>query len=256
MTRQQRRKTASAEIVKFDKGRHWRGKLGFVLLAMEQTIEDDVLRLAPRGVGIHFTRIKMPNQVTVNNLKATSSELAQAAALILPDSPPDVICFACTSASFILGEDLVRKELSKGSPKAVSTTLVTGVVQALRALNVHKLVIATPYLEDINLLEKDYFQRQGFKILELKGMNLRDDSDIARVRPEYIKDFALSLDHPQADAIFISCGALRSLDIVDKLEQKAGKYVVVSNQAMIWETLRLAGIEDKIKGYGRLFSEH
>ena len=41
-----------------------------------------------------------------------------------------------------------------------------------------------------------------------------------------------------------------------QLEQQIEKPVVASNQAMFWNTLRLAGIEDKIEGYGRLFREH
>lgn len=248
--------SSAIEKIKFDQGRHWRARLGFVLLAMEQTIEEDIFRLVPAGVGVHFTRIRMSNQVTVNNLRATAGELAKAAALILPDCPPDVICFACTSASFILGEELIRQELSAGLPGATPTTLVSGVVQALRACNIHRLVVATPYLDDINLLERDYFRRQGFNVLDLQGMNIRDDSDIAKVSPGYIQDFALGLNRPEAQAIFISCGALRSLDIVDRLEQKAGKPVIVSNQAMVWETLRLAGIQDRIKGFGSLFYKH
>ena len=63
-------------------------------------------------------------------------------------------------------------------------------------------------------------------------------------------------DRPEAEAIFISCGALRTLDIIDELEEEVGKPVVTSNQAMLWDTLRLAGIEDRLEGYGRLFREH
>jgi maleate isomerase len=47
--------------IRFDKGRHWWAKLGFVILAMEQTVEEDVYRLAPPGVGVHFSRIQMAN---------------------------------------------------------------------------------------------------------------------------------------------------------------------------------------------------
>ncbi len=54
----------------FDGGRHHRAKLGFVLLAMDQTIESDMARLAPPGVGVHFSRAPMPNQVTAGNLAA------------------------------------------------------------------------------------------------------------------------------------------------------------------------------------------
>ena len=45
--------------VRYDRGRHWRAKLGFVVLAMEQTVEDDVFALTPPGVGVHFSRMPM-----------------------------------------------------------------------------------------------------------------------------------------------------------------------------------------------------
>lgn len=63
-------------------------------------------------------------------------------------------------------------------------------------------------------------------------------------------------DRPDADAIFISCGALRSIDVVDALERQLGKPVICSNQAMMWDMLRLAGVEDRIEGYGRLLRDH
>jgi maleate isomerase len=58
----------------------------------------------------------------------------------------------------------------------------------------------------------------------------------------------------EADAVFICCGALRSLDITEKLENKLSKPVVTSIQAMVWNCLRQAGVYNKIKGYGKLFN--
>ena len=48
---------SAPRTVRYDKGRHLRAKIGFVLLAMEQTVEDDVFKIAPPGVGIHFNRL-------------------------------------------------------------------------------------------------------------------------------------------------------------------------------------------------------
>jgi maleate isomerase len=42
----------------------------------------------------------------------------------------------------------------------------------------------------------------------------------------------MSVDRDDAEAIFISCSALRSVEIVVELERPVGKPVVVSNQAM------------------------
>ncbi|MCV2866723.1 arylmalonate decarboxylase [Defluviimonas sp. WL0075] len=240
----------------FDAGLHPRAKLGFVLLATEQTIEENMFRLCPRGVGVHFTRAYNPDSITVESLSRQADDLARAASTLLPDGSLDVIGYACTSGSLVIGEDRVFAELSKGAPGAQTTSLISGVLRALRALDARRVAVATPYLDEINAREVTYMQRAGFEICAIRGLNLEKDSDMIRVRPEAIARLAVSVDRPDADAVFISCGALRSLDVVDALEQELGKPVICSNQAMMWDMLRLAGIEDRIEGYGRLFRDH
>src|SRR3546814_19666242 len=58
---------------------------------------------------------------------------------------------------------------------------------------------------------------------------------------------------PQADALFISCTALRACEVVAAIEERIGRPVVTANQAMIWGTLRAAGHVDPVDGFGRLF---
>jgi maleate isomerase len=242
--------------IRLDGGRHHRARLGFVLLAMEQTIEEDMFRLAPPGVGVHFTRAAMANRVDVDTLAAMASGIADAAALLLPDAPLDVVCYACTSGSVVIGEDKLFDELRRGAPKAKPTSLITGVMRALEALGSRSIAIATPYVAPVNEIERRYMQERGFNIVAIEGLGIENDVDMVRVTPEYILEFARSVDRPEADAIFISCGALRSVDIVEQLEAEAGKPVVVSNQAMLWDCLRLAGVQDRLPGCGRLFREH
>lgn len=242
--------------IDFDAGRHYRARLGFVLLAMEQTIESDMMRLVPPGVGVHFTRAAMPNQVTAANLAGMIDGLADAAALVLPDGGADVLCYACTSGSVVMGEDKVCAELVKGSPHSIPTTLVSGVIAGLRALKVKRIVVATPYLDEINRIEAEYLTALGFEVLHIEGLNITDDADMVRVSPGYIKDFALRVDRPDAEAIFVSCGALRTVEVIDEIEAVTGKPCVSSNQAMLWHCLRLAGIDDQLEGLGVLFREH
>ena len=85
--------------------------------------------------------------------------------------------------------------------------------------------------------------------------NIERDSDMVRLRPDFLEEFAASVDHAEADALFISCGALRTIDVIDQLEQDLGKPVICSNQAMMWDVLRKAGVTDPISGYGRLLRE-
>jgi len=240
----------------FDDGQHSRAKIGFVLLATEQTIEENVFRLCPPGVGMHFTRAANPDSITVASLAHMADDLARAASTLLPDGSLDVISYGCTSGSLVIGEPRVFAELNKGAATAIATSLITGVIRALHAVGATNIAVATPYLDEINTLEATYLQDAGFNVARINGLNLERDSDMIRVRPDFIAEYAAALDGPDVDAIFISCGALRSLDIVDALEQRLGKPVICSNQAMIWDVLRLAGIDDKIIGYGRLLRDH
>ena len=247
---------SSPVTIRYDRGPHWRAHIGFILIANDDLIEKEMIRLAPPGVGMHFTRLPGVVDCTVETLMAMEKGLADAASRFVSDSGFDVVCFACTSASALIGEERVMAQITQGAPGARPTSLITGVIQALRTLDVRRIVVATPYLDEINTLEETYLRDKGFDVLDMQGMNILSGDEMYRVTPEFILEYALSIDRPEAEAIFVSCGGLRSLEIVDALEQKAGKPVVASNQAMFWDTIRRAGINDKIKGYGQLLSDH
>ncbi len=248
--------TSTPRDIQFDAGRHHRAKIGYILLATEQTIEDDVATIKVPGVGSHFARLPSPDIITVANLLALGEHLAPTAATLLPDGSCDVITYGCTSGSLVVGEDRVVAEINKGAPHAKATSIITAVKRALKIVGAESIVIATPYLDEINADEAEYMEASGFKVLDIQGLNIEKDSDMVRVTPDFIASFAASIDRPDADAIFISCGALRSLDIVNQLEQHVQKPVICSNQAMIWDALRLAGINDKIDGFGDLFRRY
>ncbi len=242
--------------IEFDDGRFARAKLGFVLLSSEQTIESEMMHWAPEGVGIHFTRAVNPDQITAHNLAGMLDSLAPAASVLAPNADLDVLCYACTSGSVVMGEGAVMAELQRGNPTPIPTTLISSVFAALKAIGAQRVVVATPYLKEINDIEERYMAERGFDIVSIDGLDITNDSDMVRVTPQYIRDFAISLNRVDADAIFISCGALRSMEVIAEIEAATGKPVVTSNQAMLWHCLRLAGIDDRIDGLGSLFKMH
>ena len=242
--------------IAFDEGRFARAKLGFVLLSSEQTIESEMMRYAPAGVGVHFTRAVNPDEITAETLAASLGSLAPAAAVLAPNAGLDVICYACTSGSVVMGEAAVIAELRRGSNARQATTLVSGVFAALDAIGARRVALATPYLDHVNRIEAEYMTARGYEITGIGGLGITRDSDMVRVTPSYLRDFAISVDDPSADAVFVSCGALRSIEVVDEVEAAIGKPCITSNQAMLWHCLRLAGIDDRIEGMGRLTREH
>jgi maleate isomerase len=46
------------------------------------------------------------------------------------------------------------------------------------------------------------------------------------------------------------------IESIDALEREFGVTVMAATQACIWDALRLAGVDDRIAGYGRLLREH
>ena len=146
-----------------------------------------------------------------------------------------------------------ERRIAAANPEAKATTVMTSVVRGLRAVGARRIVVATPYLDEVNDYVLAFLETRGFEVLDIQGLNIRENTDIDLVEAEFMREYARGLDRPEADAVFICCGAVRTLDIVGALESDVDKPAVVSNQAMMWDCLRLAGIEDVVPGYGRLF---
>ena len=238
-----------------DDGRHHRAKLGFILMSTDLAAEADFNDMAPEGVGVHITRLKTDDYTTNETLSRHIEHMAEAASRIQPDTKPDVVSYSCTSGSIVIGEDRIFDEIRKGAPWAQPMCLVTGVVDALRELGAKKIVVGTPYLDEINTNEAEFLLKKGFEVLDIQGLNLTTGIEFGRVTPAYWKEFALEIDRPDADAIFLSCGGIRSLEVAEEIEQITGKPVVTSNQAQFWSCLRRAGVQDNLSGFGRIFHE-
>lgn len=237
-----------------DAGKHPRARLGFILMSTDLAAEADLFAMAPEGVGVHFTRLKTEDYTTNETLARHIDELAEAASRLQPDIKPDVISYCCTSGSIVIGEERVFEEIRKGAPWAEPTCIVTCVVEALRELGARRIVVGTPYLDEINTLEAAFLTDKGFDVLDIQGLNLKTGVEFGRVTPAYWKEFALEIDRSDADAIFLSCSGIRALEVVGEIEKSAGKPVITSNQAQFWSCLRRAGIPDQIEGYGQIFS--
>ena len=241
------------ENLVLDAGRHPRARYGFIVLDVEETVESDVFRMAPEGVGVHFTRVPTStaiNQTAITNMVYSAGDSAK---LLLPGQKIDNICFTCSGGTIATGEIAILEELAKARPDIRVSTVVGCAAPALRAVGAHRLAVLTPYPDFLNAPTRKYVEDAGFKVVNYHSLLIEDPTDLVRVPPQYLFDAAVMTDHPDADTFYICCGALRSLDIVPALEDRLGKPVIVSNQAMLWHLLRQSGIADRLEGYGQLF---
>ena len=208
-------------------------RFGLVALATDMTIEGDAARLMPWGTQLHVTRIAFDNPTTEENLRNTGPRLRAATDLLVPGVDLAAIGFGCTSASAVLGPGI-------GELVGNRAPLVTPTSAALRgfaALGITRLALMTPYLAATTDLVGDYFQSHGIDVVRRSSMNYADDRDMAVLDADTIMQMAVNSDHPDAQALFMSCTALPAIGLIERIEGALGKPVITSNQALFWAML-------------------
>jgi maleate isomerase len=175
---------------------------------------------------------------------------------ILPDQKIDCVVYGCTSGTIAAGYSSIEKKVKLAKPEAKVTTPSTAAVKALNKLKIKKIAVFTPYIKDLNNEVIEFFKKENFTITSNSFFDIKNDLDIGKVDPEYLFEVLSQMDLKEADALFISCTALPAMSIIDKLEKKLSKFVLSSNQALIWDTLENIGKNNSIKGFGKLFSEN
>ena len=238
--------------------RHSRGKLGFVVLAMEQTVEEDLYRAIPQGFGVHFSRIPMSNNIGSETLISSSRDLGRAVELLLPEEQIDVAAYTCSAATLLIGENKTLAAMKSSGRAKQCTTAPGACIRALNAIGARKLAVIAPYPDFVNDALLALLADKGFSTVQFASLQLSTNMEIDTVQPDYLMRLggALLAEAQEAEALYICCGALRSVEVIEKLEQATGRPVVTSNQALVWDSLRLCGAQDKIQGLGQLLVRH
>ncbi|MBI3707181.1 MAG: aspartate/glutamate racemase family protein [Proteobacteria bacterium] len=232
-----------------------RAAIGLVVLATDQTIEHEWRRLlAVDGVALYESRLMNSSTITPETLKAMEGEIAGATGLILPGCRLDVVGYACTSGTMVIGEERVFELIRQARPGIACTTPITAALAGLLALGARRIALLTPYVDAINQMMRRYIEARGIAVTAMGSFNHEDDTEVARISPASIREAAIDLARNDAvDAVFVSCTSLRLAEQVEALERETGKPVTSSNHAMAWHALRLAGVADKLPDRGRLF---
>ena len=100
----------------------------------------------------------------------------------------------------------------------------------------------------------EYLSKNNLTIDSFNSFNLNYDSEIAQVSLESLKESIAKINLDNVDGLFVSCTALKIVDILDEVEKKFNTTVISSNQAIIWDCLKLLDMNVKISGYGKLFN--
>ncbi|MER9303428.1 ectoine utilization protein EutA [Mesorhizobium sp. M0496] len=230
-------------------------RVGLIILATDHTSEPDFRRMvASDKIGVYVARIPYANPTTPENLRKMQPALTAGAALILPDEPLDALCYSCTSASVVIGDAEIEAAIQAAKPGVPVVTPPMAGVRGLRALGANRISILTPYTVETSRSMAAYFAERGFDIASFTCLGFEDDREMARIAPATLVDLAREATDASADALFVSCTALRGALAVTGMEKAIGRPVVTSNQATAWNCLRLCGDDTAHPESGRLMT--
>jgi maleate isomerase len=217
-------------------------------------IEPEFNAMKPDGVSIHSTRLLLTSG-DEEGLKRMAVGV-ETAAQLLSTAMVDIIVYACTTGSLVkhFGWDQVLIRRIEETTHISATTTSTAVIRAFKELGISKVAVASPYSQEINRLEKEFFEAHNVKVVNMIGLDLHGEK-LGDASPEMTHKLALEVNVPEAEAVFISCTAFKSIAVIRKLEEELKKCVFSSNTATMWDVLKRLKIGDPIKGYGTLF-EH
>jgi maleate isomerase len=229
---------------------NWERKLGLIVPSWNTVMEFECARIAPDGVSLHVARIAHTADTEANLVEM--AHRFPGAAELLAHARVDAVCFGCTASGFIqegAGADAAMARAVQARIGIPTVTTSQAITEALRRHAARRVAVASPYEPWLNERLRRYLETAGFAVVGMAGFGTQEH---ARCSVADTLALAESVVTDDADALVISCTNFRTLEIVDRLEERLGRPVVTSNQASMWRLLGLAGIREAIPGSGGL----
>ena len=228
-------------------------RIGVIVLSTDFTIEQDFRRICYYlPVDIFVNRIPFENPLNHENYLKMADHLPSIVKNILPDQEINTVAYGCTSGTVAMGENIIVNQINKHKSNTYVTTPITAALNAFTKFNIKKISVLTPYPKAVNETVFNYFIKNDIEVLNFSSFNLNYDSEIAMVDPKHIVKTIQDMNYSDSDAIFVSCTALRIVEVLQEAEDKINKTIISSNQSIIWDSLRSININNKITNFGKL----
>lgn len=230
-----------------------RATLGMIVLQADETLEQDMRRVLPlQDVAAHVSRVPSADDVTPDTLAAMEHELPQAASLLPRAAQFDVVGYGCTSGTMQIGADRVAHQVRRGVTTRAVTDPLTATLAAMAHLGARRVALVTPYVASVAAPLAGAFSTAGMNVVSTISFGEAKEEMVARIDPSSTLSAAIAADCDDADVIFLSCTNLRTLDIIETVEERTGKPCLSSNLCLLWHMARLSGLDRLEEAPGRL----
>lgn len=211
-----------------------------VVVPFDFELDWEYWRFLPEEISLFFTRTPVVRRGVGLSLARSVGHpgiVARATKAILSLDPAAVL-YACSSGSFVnglAGEQAIRTAMLDAGARAATTTS-GAMLDALRACGIERIAVATPYTRPLTQRLVDFLHEAGFGVPSVHYLGL--SSGIPGVSRGTIANLIRETSHPRADAVFVSCTALRTFGMVSEIEDEIGKPVFTADQVSLWSAIR------------------
>lgn len=231
--------------------------LGLIFPPLNYPIPPDATLLYPTGVRFLGSGVGLPGGMTPEGYDEAIPRVLPAAQALAAQGAKVISVFG-SSLTFYKGakfhDELIRQVAS--STGRTATTQSAGLLDGLRTANARRVAVATAYTDVVTERLKIFLQEHGFEVTAARGLGFEKIPEGAATHDILFKlgadAYAASR---KADALVVSCGALRTLDLIVPLEDRIKVPVVSSTPHGLMNGVRLLGVSPRAKGYGMVLAK-
>ena len=232
--------------------------LGMIFPPANTPVPPEARLMYPSGVEFRSTGVGL-ERMTPEGYDHVVDRIVPAAQTIAAQGA-NAIAVMGTSLTFYKGAAF-NQDLQQSIAKATglpATTMSTAIIDGLKKVGGHRLAVATAYNEEVSSRLRAFLEEHGFEVLVVKGMGIERFEDRPPVTSQELLDFSAGVWKlaPKSDALLISCGALKTLELLAPLEEQCKVPVVSSLPHALWAGVRLLGLSGRAPGYGSLLSRN
>ena len=234
-----------------------RARIGYSAVAfVTELLPKYFYEIVPDGVLMQFLTLQI-SEHTQDQLESVYDQGVKAAESFAR-AGADVIIMGGAPTNISHGKESLERVLKEMSQKYGVPVSSSSVAQrnALRAVGAKKIGTINPAVPRKIGDSASGSMEGGMVLLGRKHANAKLE-DYNRIPPETALRLGRELmrEQPEIDTLIFGCPHWATIPAIEPLEQEFGINVVTALQAIIWEGMRLAGVNDKVQGYGRLFRE-
>jgi arylmalonate decarboxylase len=224
---------------------------GLIFPPLNYPMPPDVKRLYPNGVKFIGNGLGFQGMTIASYDEAIPRALP--CAQDLAKQGANLISVFGSSITFYKGAAF-NKELTDrvtaltGLP---ATTQSNGLIDGLKHVNAKRVAVATAYTDVVTDRLKIFLTEHGFEVVSAKGLGYERIPEGA-VNDDVLHKLGVESYQMAAkpDALVMSCGGLRTLDVIVPLEKAIGIPVVSSTPHGLWHCARMLGVKKPIEGFG------